>query len=219
MNTKLIATALISVIIGSAGMYLALPFLHKQGIVEQSSLPLTGSSAQRALAATLEKLLLDNVIWSHAYIVAVLGSNADAPVALERLVQGQEHLNLLLAPLYGHEAGLKTTSLTKEYVQGLEHVMQAAKAQDSTKFQQATKQWHATLDELTTHLSSKNPAWSREKLTDLFQELLRLYGVQIEARLRSNWKEDATSFEQALIQAHIIAQELARGIIAHKKIG
>ncbi|MED4223949.1 hypothetical protein [Neobacillus cucumis] len=82
------------------------------------------------------------------------------------------------------------TSLLKEHILIAGKIIDAAKAGDQAKVTQFNKEWFRNADEIVTFLSSANPNWNKQVLTNMFYTHLKLTSAEVEDRLKGDWTAD-----------------------------
>jgi hypothetical protein len=175
--------------------------------------PVALTSAATELRQNMRELWADHVVWTRAYIVAAVGNDPSATVALDRLMKNQEALGAAIAPYYGAAAGTKLTELLKDHIRIAGEVVGAAKVNDAPKLKDADLRWHRNAEDIATFLSSANPNWQRGALLNMLNEHLALTTKEATARIQQQWSTDATTFDQIFDQAMMMADALSDGVI------
>jgi len=88
-----------------------------------------------------------------------------------------------------------------------------AKKPASAKFLDADKRWHANAEEIAGFLSAANPNWSKDMLLTMFNDHLALTTKQATSRLNKQWAADIAAFDEVYVQAMLMADDLAKGVI------
>lgn len=171
-------------------------------------------SAMLDLRDAMRKLWEDHVFWTRLYIISVAADLPDKSQTAQRLFQNQVDLGNAVKPYYGDQAGEQLTTLLKEHIQGAVDILDAAKAGDTAKMDEAKTQWAGNADKIAEFLNGANP--DHWPLADLKAEMKQHLDVTLEeatARLNGNVEADAAAYDK--VQAHILhlADRLSAGII------
>lgn len=161
----------------------------------------------------MRRLWSDHVVWTRGYIVAAVGDDSSANVALTRLMRNQEDIGSAIRPFYGDAAATKLTGLLKQHISIAGELVGAAKAKDTAKQTDADRRWHENAAEIATFLAGANPNWTRDALLNMLNNHLALTTREAVARLQHNWADDQTTFDSIYSQAMEMADALSAGII------
>jgi hypothetical protein len=170
------------------------------------------SSGTMTLHDNMRRLWSDHVVWTRQYIVAAVGGDPSAGVALNRLMKNQEDIGNAIKPFYGDAAGAKLTDLLKQHISIAGELVAAAKAGDQAKQSDADKRWHDNAAEIATFLSGANPNWTRDALLSMLNKHLSLTTTEAVNRLQQKWTEDQATFDSIYSQAMEMADALSSGI-------
>jgi plastocyanin len=165
------------------------------------------------LKLSMRKLWSDHIHWTRSYIVSFVAGLPDTEAAANRLLRNQDDIGNAIVPYYGSAAGAKLTSLLKEHILIAVDLLNAAKAGDTAKKQDADKRWHDNAADIATFLSSLNSAWPRQAVLDMLNQHLALTTEEAVNRLQGKWNEDVTNFDKLHDQALMMADTLSDGII------
>lgn len=173
----------------------------------------TALSAAATLHQDMRTLWSDHVIWTRDYIVAAVGDQPDQQAAATRLMKNQEDIGAAVATFYGQAAGAKLTELLKAHISIAVGLINAAKAGDTAKQQQADRLWHRNAEDIADFLSQANPNWPRATLVAMMNTHLSTTTDEVVARLTKNWEQDVRAFDA--VYRHILAMSdaLSDGII------
>ncbi len=174
---------------------------------------MTQPQGEYALQLALNRLWTDHVVWTRQYIVSALADLPDAQADVNRLMKNQEELGGAIAPYYGAEAGNKLTELLKAHIVIAADVVKAAKNNASADVKTAEEKWHQNADEIAAFLSSANPNWTKQALTDMLYNHLDLTTKEATLRLGQEWDADIANFDKILTQALMMAHTFADGIV------
>jgi len=168
---------------------------------------------QALFKMSMRKLWAEHVIWTRSYIVATLAGSKDAHEVEFRLLRNQVEIGALFAPFYGQESGTKLAELLTQHILIAGEVVKLAKKPTSAKFLDADKRWHDNAAEIATFLSAANPNWSKDMLQTMFNDHLALTTKQATSRLKKQWAADIAAFDEVYVQALLMGDDLARGVI------
>jgi len=171
----------------------------------------TGQTAH--LRRDMRKLWEDHVSWTRLYIISALADLPDKDATSKRLIQNQADIGDAVKPFYGDDAGNKLTALLKDHILVAVDLIDAAKANDKAKQNDATRRWQANADEIATFLSKANPQnWPEAEMKSMMREHLDLTTQEVVARLKKNWSEDVSTYEKVHNQALHMADMFSDGI-------
>ena len=187
-----------------------LPFLA----FHQTANPSPGPTACD-LRADLRKLWGDHVALTRMYLVSATADLPEKDATAERLMKNQADLGAAIEPFYGDSAGARLTALLKSHITIATQVVDAAKAGDDAKKQEAAKRWNQNADEIGAFLSEANPKnWPLDEMQKMMREHLELLSLQVAAHLTKDWKADLVAYDKGHDQILKMADMLATGIAA-----
>ena len=85
------------------------------------------------------------------------GRLPDKDATAQRLLQNQADLGNAIKPVHGQAAGDKLTAPLKDHIMISTEIIDAAKAGDTAKKDEAANRWNANADDIATFLSDANP--------------------------------------------------------------
>ncbi len=171
------------------------------------------TTSQVELREAMRKLWSDHVFWTREYVVAAIAGTGDAQAAAARLMKNQEDIGSAIAPFYGREAGDRLTSLLKQHILVAVDVVNAAKANDQVKLQEASAKWKQNADDIARFLSQANSNWPRQTLTEAMNMHLETTTREVVARLQKNYEDDVRAFDAVYDHILRMADALSDGII------
>jgi hypothetical protein len=176
-------------------------------------------TATAALPATdfrnaMRKLWEDHITWTRLYIVSAVADLPDKDATTKRLLQNQTDIGNAIKPFYGDAAGDKLTALLKDHILIAAELIDAAKAGDTAKKEDATKRWSANADDIASFLSGANPKnWPLAEMKSMMHEHLEVTTAEVVARLKKDWTADVSAYEKVHEQILKMADMLSSGII------
>lgn len=167
------------------------------------------------LRAELRNLWGDHVAFTRMYLESATSDLGDKDATAERLMKNQADLGGALEPFYGETAGARMTALLKSHITIATQVVEAAKAGEDSKKQEAAKRWQQNADEIAAFLSEANPkSWPLEEMQKMMREHLEILSLQVAAHLQKDWKADLAAYDKGHDQILKMADALATGISA-----
>lgn len=156
----------------------------------------------------------DHITWTRLYIVSVAADLPDKDATAQRLLQNQTDIGNAVKPFYGPAAGDKLTALLRTHILIAADLLAAAKAGDTTKVGEASKQWYANADEIAAFLSGANPKnWPLAEMKTMMRGHLDLTLTEATARLKGDWPADIAAYNKVHEQILKMADMLSDGII------
>jgi hypothetical protein len=201
--------------LGAAFVMTALPVspARAQDHMAMSTADSGPSPSQFALKQAMRKLWSDHVIWTREYVVAAVNGSSDAQAAAARLLKNQEDIGAAIVPFYGQEAGDKLTALLKQHIIIAVDVVNAAKANDQARLQEASAKWKQNGADIANFLSKANSNWPGQAMVDAMNMHLETTTREVVDRLQKNYDDDVKAFDA--IYDHILKMSdvLADGIV------
>ena len=174
----------------------------------------SASMSKADLRDSMDKLWEDHVTWTRLYIVSATANLPDKDATAQRLLQNQTDIGNAIKPVYGDAAGEKLTTLLKDHIMISTEIIDAAKAGDTAKQEEASNRWNANADEIATFLSSANPKnWPAPEMKTMMRDHLKLTTDEVVARLHGDWAADIAAYEKVHTQILKMADMLSAGII------
>ena len=166
------------------------------------------------LRDSMDKLWEDHVTWTRLYIVSAAANLPDKDSTAQRLLQNQSDIGDAIKPLYGEAAGDKLAGLLKDHIMISTEIIDAAKAGDAAKKDEAANRWNANADDIAVMLSAANPKnWPIAEMKKMMHEHLDLTTAEVVARLQGDWAADVAAYEKVHTQIRKMADMLSTGII------
>lgn len=171
------------------------------------------TSSQENLTLQMRELWVEHVIWTRMFIMSVADNTSDKAVVTTRLLKNYDDMADALKPYYGNDTGNKFGDLIEEHLLTAAALVEAAKAGNSTAAAAAEKKWYENADEIAAFENSINFNWNKTALTTMWHDHLRLTKAEAVARLTKNYTADIEAFDQIEIQANMMADSMADGIV------
>ena len=206
MGSKLLLATMIALL---TGVVVGYGFANNQGSNAEGE-----SEKEVALRQDMRKLWTDHVVWTREYASASIEGTADADAAAERLLTNQEDIGSAVGAYYGKEAGDKLTDLLKQHILIAVDLINAAKADDQAKVDEANTKWRQNGQEIADFLSSANPNnWPQSTMRAMMAKHLSTTTDEVQARLDKNYPGDIRAYDAVYEHILDMADALSEGIV------
>jgi hypothetical protein len=165
------------------------------------------------LRMAMRKLWEEHITYTRNYIISALADLGDAGKVAERLLKNQDDIGDAIKPIYGDEAGKKLSALLRDHILIAAEVVKAAKVGNNDEVQKANKKWEANADDIAAFLSSANPNWPKQDLTNMLYKHLALTTGEVVSRLHKDWPADIDYYDKGHAHMLIFADTLTDGIV------
>ena len=182
--------------------------------VEHSTAISSGrSAAAENLHSGMRKLWEDHITWTRNVICCLVDGLPGSDQALRRLMQNQDDIGNAVKPYYGEDAGNKLAALLHDHIAISAEVVNAAKAGDNGKLEDANKRWTANADEISVFLSKANPNWTLDELKHMMNDHLQLTTDEAVARIKKDYVADVRAYDKVHNEILEMSDMLSNGII------
>jgi hypothetical protein len=162
----------------------------------------------------MRELWEDHVTWTRLYIVSAASDLPNKDATAKRLLQNQVDIGNAIKSFYGDAAGEKLTALLKDHILIAAELIDAAKANQPDKKEDASKRWYANAGEIASFLSAANPRnWPLQEVKSMMVEHLDLTTAEVVAHLKKDWVADVAAYDKARAQIVKMADMLSSGIV------
>ena len=162
----------------------------------------------------MRKLWEDHITWTRVYIIDAVADLPSKPATTQRLLKNQSDIGGAITPFYGEAAGTKLAALLKDHIVIAAELIDAAKAGQTAKKDDAAKRWGTNADEIATFLSGANPKnWPAADMKKHMHDHLDLTTAEVVARLNKDWAGDIAAYDKVHEQILHMADMLSTGII------
>jgi len=166
------------------------------------------------LSKDMRKLWEDHITWTRLYIVETLSELPEQKATADRLLANQVDIGNAIKPFYGDAAGNKLADLLKAHILIAGEVIDAAKAGDLIKQNDASRRWYKNSDELADFLGGVNPDnWPPLEMKAMLREHLGTTTREVKAGLKMDWAGDIKAYDQLHVQILKMADMLSSGIV------
>lgn len=172
-------------------------------------------STKRAFHDGMRQLWVDHVTWTRLFIVSFVAELPDLQATTDRLLQNQVDIGDAVKPFYGRAAGDQLTALLEEHILQAADLLAAAKAGDTTAFEEARKAWYRNAREIAAFLHDANPTnWRRADLRSMMKEHLDLTLQEASHQLGGDFEASVADYDAVVAEILEMADMLSSGIIA-----
>jgi hypothetical protein len=163
--------------------------------------------------ADMRKLWEDHVTWTRLYIVSAVAGLPDKDATAQRLLQNQTDLGDAIRPFYGDPAGDELTALLRDHILVAVELIDAAKAGDQAKQEDANARWLANADAIAAFLHGANSKnWALADAKQMMRDHLRLTTEEVVAHLGEDWAGSVAAYDEVHTQILHMADMLSSGI-------
>jgi hypothetical protein len=189
-----------------------------------SSFATTGTTAEasnRSAVTTkgafhdgMRRLWVDHVTWTRLFIVSFVADLPDLQATTDRLLQNQADIGDAVKPFYGRAAGNQLTALLEEHILTAADLLGAAKAGDTTAFEQSKDAWYANAREIARFLHEANPKnWPRADLRGMMKDHLDLTLQEAAEQLGGDYVASVATYDAVETEIIHMVDMLSSGII------
>jgi hypothetical protein len=159
------------------------------------------------------KLWEDHIVWTRMVIIGIIDSVPGIEQAKARLLKNYEDMEDSLRPYYGDEAD-KLGDMIEDHLLIAVEILEAAKAGDTAKLNDAVTRWYANGDEIATQMNSMNPRfWQLDMAKKMWKDHLDATLAEATARLQADYAADVQAYEVVHLLALSMADFFSKGVI------
>jgi hypothetical protein len=173
-----------------------------------------GNAAQVAFHDAMRKLWEDHVTWTRLAIVTFAAGYAGFDATAGRLLQNQVDIGDAIKPFYGDAAGAQLTGLLHDHITIAVEILQAAKAENTEAFDDATERWYTNAKDIADFLSAANPQfWPKKMMREDMKTHLDQTLAEAAHELAGDFAASVSDYEAAHLHILAMADVLSSGII------
>lgn len=162
----------------------------------------------------MRRLWEDHITWTRLFIVSFAADLPDLEATAARLFQNQSDIAGAIRPFYGRAAAQELDALLREHIAGAADLLAAAKAGDTTAFDEAHAAWYANGNEIADFLHAANPRnWPHHEMRMMMREHLDLTLSEAAHRLAGEFELDVADYDAVHDAILEMADMLSRGIV------
>src|SRR5438093_2248253 len=170
--------------------------------------------SKRAFHDGMRRLWEDHVAWTRLFIVSFAGDLPDLQATTNRLLQNQVDIGDAVKPFYGKAVGNQLTTLLTQHIRTAADLLAAAKAQDTTAFDQAKAVWYANARQIARFLHDANAKnWPLADLRSMMKTHLDLTLEEAADQLGGDYAASVAVYDQVETEILGMADMLSKGII------
>jgi hypothetical protein len=164
------------------------------------------------LMCTLQRLWIEHVLWTRAFLVGTAFNLPDLKYTTDRLLRNPADFADVLRPLYGDNIAQKFEELLKEHLLIAAQLVNAAKTGDSQTASQQRMKWYANADSIASFLGSINPYWNVNTWRAMLYDHLKMTENEAVQLLQGQYEASIAQYDAIQNEAVQMAQEMANGI-------
>src|SRR5215472_7638990 len=172
------------------------------------------TAAQVAFHDQMRKLWEDHVTWTRLAIVEFAAGDPGLTPTVTRLLNNQTDIGNAIAPFYGAAAGQQLTTLLDTHINLAVALLQDAKAQNATQFDNDKASWYDNANQIADFLSAANPRfWPDDVMRAFMKEHLDQTLAEAQDELTGNYTASITDYEAIHLHILALADLLSSGIM------
>jgi hypothetical protein len=167
---------------------------------------------QMQLLCTLERLWIEHVLWTRAFLVSTASGFGDLGDVTNRLLRNPQDFADALRPFYGARAQ-RFGDLLKEHLLIAGDLVNAAKAGDAKTASQLRMRWYANADSIADLLGSINPYWNSQAWRTLLYDHLKMTEDEATQILKGQYAQSIAQYDAIQNEAVRMGEYMAAGIM------
>ncbi len=167
---------------------------------------------QHQLQCTLQRLWIEHVLWTRAFIISTAFSLPDLNYTTNRLLRNPTDFANVLRPLYGDSIAKRFEELLREHLLIASQLVNAAKEGDTQSVAQQRMKWYANADSIAAFLGGINPYWKVNTWRALLYDHLKMTENEAIQILQGQYDASITQYDDIQSEAIQMAQEMVNGI-------
>lgn len=164
------------------------------------------------LMCTLQRLWIEHVLWTRAFIMSTAFNLPDLSYTTNRLLRNPIDFANVLRPLYGDSIARRFEELLREHLLIAAQLVNAAKAGDTQSAAQQRNKWYANADNIAASLGSINPYWNVDTWRAMLYDHLKMTENEATQILQGQYDASITQYDAIQSEAIQMAQVMANGI-------
>lgn len=176
------------------------------------------SQKQIQILTTMQRLWIEHVLWTRAFIISDLNNLKNLEVTTNRLLRNPVDFANQLKPLYGNQKAMRFQELFTEHLTTAANLVNAAKAGNEAEATKQRNLWYANADEIAKFLGEINPYWSAKKWQALLYDHLKMTENEATLELKGQYEDSVKQYDAIQDEAIKMANYMANGIIRQFKI-
>jgi hypothetical protein len=172
------------------------------------------TAARVAFHDQMRKLWEDHVTWTRLAIVTFADGSAGFNATATRLLQNQTDIGNAIKPFYGDAAGNTLSGLLHDHITIAVELLQAAKAGNTSAFNDANTRWYANANQIADFLAAANPRfWPQDLMRADMKTHLDQTLAEASHELGGDYADSVTDYEAIHLHILDMADLLSSGIV------
>lgn len=172
-----------------------------------------GMTAQQTqLLCTFQRLWIEHVLWTRAFLVSTASGFGDLNDTTKRLLRNPSDFADAMRPFYGNNAQ-KFGDLLSQHLQIAAALVNAAKTGDTNTVTQQRIEWYANADSIADFLGGINPYWNSQAWRSLLYDHLKMTENEAVQILNGQYAQSIEQYDAIQNEAVQMGQYMAGGII------
>jgi ferredoxin len=167
---------------------------------------------QNDLKLELRDLWEDQIIWTHMLIGAVSDNSTDKEAIAERIMKNSKKIGNALKPYYNRSECEKYGDLVKEITLDVVSLAELTK-EENNAMSVIDGKILQSINDIVNFENSTNPNWDIDARKKIWNDYLNFTKSDALISLTNNRTPSIDNFDQIEIQANLMADSLATGII------
>lgn len=187
----------------SVGAIISIPYnMNEQNII----------TSDVELVQEMNRVWQQHVMLLRALLVSITENLDDVASVKERLLRNARDIAKIYEQYYGREVANNIERLLTEHINIAESLIIALKDGNTAMVEELEMRGNRNSEAIAEYLSGIDQYYSKEKIKELFDEHLRLFKREIEARLMKDYSADIAAYDMLEQQAQEIARYLLTGL-------
>lgn len=178
----------------------------------------TFTPRQMALMTQLQTLWEQHVYWTRFFIISTAAVLGDLNDVTQRLLRNPGDFAEALTPFYGASGAKQFEDLLTQHLLIGADLVNAAKAGDTAKADDARDRWYDNADDIAAFLASINPNWTTDAWQMLLYDHLDMTEREALLRLSGRYAEDIQMFDRIEEEALRMADYMSQGILRQFRV-
>ncbi len=175
----------------------------------------TAHLSKRVFHDGMRTLWEQHVAWTRLFIVSFAADGPDLQATTDRLLQNQADIGNAVKPFYGRVAADQLTALLRQHILTAADLLAAAKAGDTTAFEQARADWYENARQIARFLHDANPDhWRLADLRSMMKDHLDLTLQEASDQLGGEYVASVADYDAVETEILAMADMLSSGIVA-----
>ena len=176
------------------------------------------STRRHMLHETLQRLWIEHVLWTRAFIISTAFSLPDLNAVTNRLLRNPVDFANVLRSLYGEANATRFKNLFTDHLVIASELVNAAKAGDNATADMRRREWYANSDDIADFLNSINPYWNKMAWQTMLYDHLKMTENEATQVLTGQYDASIVQYDAIQKEALEMAEYMANGIFRQFRI-